>query len=418
MPLMMALEQGKLDIARKLLEEGVDVNALHLGVYPPICAAVSQFLTNNNSVSAVKLLLEFGANVNKRSIVDLAALNFFVLSMKPDNYEIAKLLLENGADYNFQPRGFPTAFQIVLGTQSLGIIQLFIEYGADITEPASLHSSVRNSDSDVIEFVLDQGFDIECRINNRSALELAVHNYANPSSCKALIKRGAMVDKRNPFDNHTPLSLAVMCQPISKHKNSEIIVEMLLEHGANLIDKVGGRSIFEIAAVQNDNALENDEEPFKAKNENVTNILIRQIVKMKYMNLNIYEEDLQKMEQNDCRRKYYHMCVHEMEQMKNTRFYNNVSLFSIFMKSKNRVAGYARNQKLVDALEENEYEKKFPIYFDSLKQTFITEVLRQRIRISVAKTLSGLFQFANPFHPVNQKILDCIQDEDLKFLEM
>lgn len=44
------------------------------------------------------------------------------------------------------------------------------------------------------------------------------------------------------------------------------------------------------------------------------------------------------------------------------------------------MAGYACNEELVKAFEDDEFKIKFQIYFGSLKKRFDAEVPRQRLR--------------------------------------
>lgn len=78
----------------------------------------------------------------------------------------------------------------------------------------------------------------------------------------------------------------------------------------------------------------------------------------------------------------------------------------------------ARNEELVEALEKENYERKFPIYFTLLQKKFYDEVERQRLRKRAANVLSNIFEFNDAFHPVNKKILSFLGDQDLEYLKI
>lgn len=102
--------------------------------------------------------------------------------------------------------------------------------------------------------------------------------------------------------------------------------------------------------------------------------------------------------------------------MAETKFYNDVSILDILTGTKRAISAYARNEELVQALQMNDYDKKFPEYFSWLKKKFYDEVNRERFRKTAAKILTNVFCFNGSFHPVIQKIVDYLQYKDLVFL--
>lgn len=393
--------QGDINIIKQFIESVSNINELQDGV------AIIHHAVYQKNLPAVQYMLDCGADVNVKSMHDSTPLHFSTIRAVGENYEMIRLLLERGANYNDGGSNGLTPFHLALANANLKSVQLFVEFGADITTVddnggTALHCAVRNPHLDVIQFVLDHGIDVEGLrvIDNdcRSALELAVYDYASADTCELLIQRGAIVNTSNPFDNHMPLSLAVM----SDSKNARI-VQVLLEHGANVLVTIKGDSIFKLATGE-------------VHNETIVNLLIRELAKLEALHLDIYDEDRQLIESNDSRSQYYQMCVQELCQMKAAMFYSKVSVLRIFLANDAVLSGYARNEELVKALEENRYENKFPIYFSSLKKRFDAEVLKQRSRNRAAETLSNLFQFNDPFNLINQKILSYMRQEDFVFL--
>lgn len=147
-----------------------------------------------------------------------------------------------------------------------------------------------------------------------------------------------------------------------------------------------------------------------------TDLIIQQVAKMVYLDLPINECDRQIIE-TDCLNTdhsyYYKMCMRELEGMKETKFYNNMSVFDILMGSDKVVADYARNNELVEALEKGDFSECFPIYFASLNKKFQFKVEQQKFRKKAATTLSNLLNLNDV---VNQKILSYMGDENLRFL--
>jgi ankyrin repeat protein len=89
-----------------LARKDVDVNALGANTWNTLLTTAIIMATNTNNVDKVRLLLETGrvTNINKtdgfgRSPIYVASEN--------GNYEIVKLLLENGADPKLLPKKYP-----------------------------------------------------------------------------------------------------------------------------------------------------------------------------------------------------------------------------------------------------------------------------------------------------------------------
>lgn len=292
MSLHKAIKHGHLNVAVELIKGGADVNKLKLGAVAPLHHAIRL-----NSLVAVKLLLDHGADVNVKGIYGITPLHLVGWEDIKENYAIIRLLLERGANCNDRAINGMTPFLVALSWRSLKVIKLFLEHGADITAVCStgcnaLFYAVRNSHLDVIEFILDQRFDIEWRnhVSNRSVLEHAV-SYGNADACALLIQCGAVCNTGNSVDDHTPLSLAVT----SERKNPRV-VQLLLENGANVVDKVGGRSILEMAAA-------------RENNEAIVNLVIRQLAKLVFMKCNIFNEDRLLIETIESYKLYYQTCM-------------------------------------------------------------------------------------------------------------
>lgn len=162
------------------------------------------------------------------------------------------------------------------------------------------------------------------------------------------------------------------------------IIQILLEFGADATHKQNeGLSVLDMALKS-------------GAGENIIKLLMQQIAKMDCLKLEINETDQTTIDNNDSYKKYYKMCMQELEIMKETQFYSGVSVFSIFAESAKVVSGYARNDELVRAFEEHDYNKEFPTYLAWLKWRLDFIVKKQKTRITAAKVLSNLFKSENP----------------------
>lgn len=406
-----AQERPDLALILNMIGNGTNVNEYDINGYTPLHLAVSQ-----GNLRVIQLLLEHGTEISLKDFLSrrtsLGAAAYGMRRKSPDEiYDIYKFLLERGANCNEQDAEQHTPFLDALMFHSLKVIKLLLEHGADVRavsgiNETALHFAARNTNLDVIKFILDKGFDIECSTTRSgySPLHFAVQ-FRNSEGCKFLLQRDAMVS-RQTTNGITPLIIAVTHKSVDRgsgEMDQVNIVQILLDFGANVSEKTRSRSVLKIASMRN-------------ASEEVRNLLMRHVATMQSLSLTIDADDQQLINNKKCYRDYYQRCLQELENMKETKFYNNLSLFNILTESKKVIAAYARNQELVDALEGNDYESKFPVYYVWLKNRFDIEVKKQRLRSAAAKVLGDLFKLNDPLHPANQKIISYLSDEDLHFL--
>lgn len=409
MALYDALLHNDLDSARRMLEAGVNVSreCSEPQSEPPLHLA-----TRMGNLPAVQLLLEYGADVSIRHMSQSGEATALLIAIKTNcssSYEICKLLLENGANCHERQRLARPPVLHALRFSNMKIVQLLIDHGADIraVDPdgrMALHYAVINHNNpNVLLFLLDQGLDIEGStiVGDGNEDSTPLHYAAaagNLVGCRILLERGAMVNRKCSFRGATPLSMAIEFN-VEPH-----VVRLLLDYGAEVAHKIEGQSILELAAAER-------------VSDGVRNVLIQHVAKIKF-NFKVSEEDQLTIENKDCYREYYQSCLREIKMMGEARFYNNVTIFSIFMASEKLISGYARNEELIQALEENDYEHIFPIYFASLRKRFCTVVEKQKSYILAATRLNTIFNFNEPLHLINKKILSYLNDEEWTFLEM
>lgn len=411
-PLHFAVKLPNLSITRIIMEKGVDVNkqdgfmrtaALHIAV------------AREGNLCQVQYLIEHGADVSLKTFNGETPLHYASYNETDESYDIYKLLLENGADCNAGDDYGSTPFHYALKSQSLDVIKLMVSYGADITVVTehgwtTLHCAASNPHADVVEFLLDHGLDIERETgNNRgTTLDQAI-DLGNSQTCEVLLRRGTIVNKKCEQLGTRPLFSAVYLGQVE-------CVQVLLEHGANIVDKISSSlylqmytppkmmSILEFALILG----------YKS----INNLLVQQMVKMEYLNLSINEDDRKLIKADDLLNAYCETCSQEFERMKIMKFYNNVSVFHVSMGSMKVISGYAKNEELISALDEEDCENKFPIYFVLLKKRFFAEVERQRLQKTAIEALNELLEFSDPFNIISQEIVSYLTDNELRILQI
>lgn len=397
-----AVKRSDLDLVREAIKNGADVNGMYNG-NAPLHRAVKKA-----DLRMVQFLIENGADpCVKVGSTDATPLHLACANQTGDTYEIIKLLLECGVDCNARTRTLTKATPIL---KAAGLssnprnIKLLLDYGADINALNALGDNVlshaaRNS-LEMVEFILDQGLiDVKSYSDWPPLFSAILHDKVEV--CELLLKRGVSVNKANRASN-SPLVVAV------RLKKCEQMVRVLLRYRANVFDRNRvGVSILKLADVH-------------PNYDNVKKLLIERMAELELLGSSINDDDRELIENSHVYKRYFNehreACMQEFQTMKDTKIYDNIPLYTIFMGGRQKMCGYARNKELIEALEAQDYENKFPIYFGLLKRRFLVEVEKQKLRSAAAEILSTLLQFNDPIHPVIQKILDYLRDGDLQFL--
>jgi len=183
------------EIARLLVEAGADVNA-KLNDWPLLLEAVGF-----GDINLVKLFLEHGANISETN--DLGQ-NALIIAVSYGDYNMAKFLIDNGIDVNKKDEDGVTALMEAAYGDRTDIVDLLIKAHADV-------NARHVGDITALMEACDN-----CSISDRDSVELVTK----------LIEAGADVNAVNEYGK-TALSYAM------KGKSPKVI-EVLLKHGAKL----------------------------------------------------------------------------------------------------------------------------------------------------------------------------------------
>uniref|UniRef100_A0A3P9M8U1 Kinase D-interacting substrate 220b n=1 Tax=Oryzias latipes TaxID=8090 RepID=A0A3P9M8U1_ORYLA len=217
-PLMLAAEQGSLEIIQELIRRGANVNLDDVDCWSALISAAKE-----GHVEVVKELLENSAYIEHRDMGGWTALTW---ASYKGRVEVAEVLLEHGANPNTTGQQY-SVYPIIwaAGRGHADIVKLLLQYGAKVncsdkygTTP--LIWAARKGHYDCVMHLLEKGADVDQEgANSMTALIVAVKG-GYTEVVKELLKRNPNVNMTDK-DGNTALMIA------AKEGYTEIVQDLL-----------------------------------------------------------------------------------------------------------------------------------------------------------------------------------------------
>ncbi|XP_067337281.1 kinase D-interacting substrate of 220 kDa B isoform X10 [Channa argus] len=217
-PLMLAAEQGSLEIVQELIRRGANVNLDDVDCWSALISAAKE-----GHLEVVRELLENSAYIEHRDMGGWTALTW---ACYKGRVEVAKVLLEQGANPNTTGQQY-SVYPIIwaAGRGHSEIVKLLLEQGAKVncsdkygTTP--LIWAARKGHFDCVMHLLESGADVDQEgANSMTALIVAVKG-GYTEVVKELLKRNPNVNMTDK-DGNTALMIA------AKEGYTEIVQDLL-----------------------------------------------------------------------------------------------------------------------------------------------------------------------------------------------
>lgn len=225
-PLHYAVDWGNLNIVKKLIDKGADIEMKQSNGQTALVRAVTY-----DKYDIAKYLIQIGANLEvscKYPYVNNMIGTPLHFALWNNNFIGAKLLLDAGANINSNK--YYSALRKAAGDGDLEKVKLLVKWGADVKQVESygktaLIDAAGNGHTHIVKYLVDQGADINFYGNKFTAF----HNASKKETYLALYEAGAKIDYNENAGLYTPLASELM-------KNSTITEKAiwLKRKGVNL----------------------------------------------------------------------------------------------------------------------------------------------------------------------------------------
>ena len=132
--LISAVRSGKLDLVKKALDSGADVNY----VYPISGLTGLMFAAEMGYLGTVNLLIDNGATIDAK---DKTGCTATIGAARYGHFEIVRRLIEKGANIDTTDNSNSTALMFAAQNGHLAVVKHLIENGADVTKTDDIGST-------------------------------------------------------------------------------------------------------------------------------------------------------------------------------------------------------------------------------------------------------------------------------------
>ena len=233
-PLIVATIKGHTEIVAMLLKMGADPK-WSAGSYwgDEELARVNDalfFAILNKNIEIASMLIKKGADVN---ITYMDGLTPLIHAVKIESEELVKIMFDYGADVNYSKKNNCDSPLIeACFKNNTKIAKMLLDKGADINareieeDLTPLHvAAIGKNNLELVKLFIGKGINVNERTNEGVTVLMMASVYGNIDIIKLLINRGADINAKNKYGD---TALMKACSNVRKHT-----VLLLLENGAD-----------------------------------------------------------------------------------------------------------------------------------------------------------------------------------------
>jgi uncharacterized protein len=228
----LAVENEDEIAVQKLLEKGADISVLtSVPIHMDESGMLLQKAVRAGRLSMVKLLIHYGLDLDTKEHNECDGRTALHCAAAAGDVRMVDLLLGAGADINiraYSDESGDTALGFAIDNDHDAIIQLLLENGADVDLGHSLASAICGTQKSTVHRLIEHEVDLEAPQGDFYTGGAAIHVAVNENCgeiLELLLEHGANIEARDNC-GYTALALAVVMRTTK-------IVQLLLQNGAD-----------------------------------------------------------------------------------------------------------------------------------------------------------------------------------------
>ncbi len=224
-PLYLAALHNNISAVKCLLDRGANIEAKNKSGYTAFTVAAWE-----GHKSIVECLLDYGANIEARKECDTALMK----AASAGHKSIINCLLDRGANIEVENEHGNTALAVAAWDGHKSIVECLLDHGANMEaknryDDTALMKAASKGHKAIIECLLDRGANMEVKNEYDDTALTSAAWKGHKSTVECLLDYGANIEVKSDYGN-TALTTAAR----DGHKS---IVECLLDRGANIESK-------------------------------------------------------------------------------------------------------------------------------------------------------------------------------------
>jgi len=243
-----AVYYGNEAVVDYVLKNGIDLHVKDLRNLTPVWFSVS-----GGRPAMLKKLIALGADLK---IQNQAGDNLLFRAINGGNLEIIGILLDNGFTVDMKTSWGATPAVYAARTGNVDVIKFLASRGADLKAKNGdftlLHDAAFSERTEAIEYLLDQGLNIEARGQEIGTPLLLAVDFGNIPGALALVRRGADV---NAADKN---GITVLRHAVMKGANELVALALAKKADIRAAEPRNGKTVLHEAALRGYSAIVKD----------------------------------------------------------------------------------------------------------------------------------------------------------------
>lgn len=418
-PLHVAVMSNNIEISKLLVEAGADLNSANEGEDTPVEMAIK-----SRNINILKLFVSKIADVNAKDETGCALIHHAV---DWGNSNVVKLLLDACANFDLKNDSKNTPLHEAIHSGNICIVKVLVDAGADLYVEGEygippLHCAAQVSETEnILKFLLKAGVDVKVDSSDGDTILHEAISNGNLDVLNLLIQAGADVNKRN---SSGATAFTHLIDSVDDDVDNERYKRYFADVRQNLKLLIEYTNV-NLTDANNRNLLSILLESQKVSGTDFFyKIVLEHIAKLKSSNPRMNSTDFQvdlKLLDTISRlphhNRYFTECIQELEKAKTTKLYNCwVTFFNLLVDEESKFVKYAGNMNLVNDC--NNRVNDFLIYGSVMRSNVNKGVKRRKLFDEATNILSDYLPIFDPTHLIIKNTLEALNADDWKKLSM